>query len=289
MVCAVFFVVDECSGQMELPFGEDANDVEIEKTLRRADKLTAAQIFHFAGAVRGPITNYNLFPEARTTDKRGLVLSGKVRDRPALARASSGVGSPPLRRRCHPKRPERPQRSQQPHPPPVVCASQVRMMGDSLRQSSPGTQSSPRSGRASSSRTNPAAADGTPPLLDNLPIVGEALEALSPPPHRATAKGAPYMAECESGALASSAGRPQAAAGEAMTATPATAAAAARVSTEPRERAAMLLSTPATAGATASRAHAQDATEPRSTRAASRAAQIAWMQQAMASAQADAM
>ena len=41
----VFFVIDECSGQMELPFGDDENDVEIEKILRRIDKLSAAQLY----------------------------------------------------------------------------------------------------------------------------------------------------------------------------------------------------------------------------------------------------
>ena len=66
---AVYFLVDECSGQMETPFGTELNDVEIEKTIRRIDKLSAAQLSQWLDGK--PITNYNLFPEARSTDKAG--------------------------------------------------------------------------------------------------------------------------------------------------------------------------------------------------------------------------
>lgn len=62
---SVYFLIDECSGQMETPFGEKANDVALEKTLRRIDKLTAAQLCQFLGK---PVSNYNLFPEKRSTD-----------------------------------------------------------------------------------------------------------------------------------------------------------------------------------------------------------------------------
>ena len=52
----VFFVIDECSGEMELPFGNDENDVEVEKILRRIDKLSAAQFFTRFGPEHGPIS-----------------------------------------------------------------------------------------------------------------------------------------------------------------------------------------------------------------------------------------
>ena len=66
----VFFIIDECSGQMEEPFGTDINDVELDKIFRRADKLTAAQLYMFNSS-NGPVSNYNLFPESRTTDNTG--------------------------------------------------------------------------------------------------------------------------------------------------------------------------------------------------------------------------
>ena len=61
----VYFLIDECSGQMETPFGEKPNDVALEKTLRRIDKLTAAQLCQFLGR---PVSNYNLYAEKRSTD-----------------------------------------------------------------------------------------------------------------------------------------------------------------------------------------------------------------------------
>jgi len=66
----VYFLIDECSGQMETPFETKPNDVELEKTLRRIDKLTAAQVSQFLGR---PVSNFNLFPEKATTDKDHVV------------------------------------------------------------------------------------------------------------------------------------------------------------------------------------------------------------------------
>ena len=57
------------------PFGEDPNDVAIEKTLRRIDKLSASQLCQH---LKRPVTNFNLFPESRTTDSHGKV-TNKVR------------------------------------------------------------------------------------------------------------------------------------------------------------------------------------------------------------------
>ena len=47
-----YFLIDECSGQMEEPFGQDPNDVALEKTLRRIDKLTAAQLCQYVWHTR---------------------------------------------------------------------------------------------------------------------------------------------------------------------------------------------------------------------------------------------
>ena len=40
----VYFLVDDVASQMEVPFGHDANDVDLEKMIRRIDKPTAAQM-----------------------------------------------------------------------------------------------------------------------------------------------------------------------------------------------------------------------------------------------------
>eukprot|EP00964_Phaeocystis_antarctica_P049197 scaffold28499_cov65-Phaeocystis_antarctica.AAC.5 len=40
----VYFLVDDVASQMEVPFGHDANDVDLEKMIRRIDKHTAAQM-----------------------------------------------------------------------------------------------------------------------------------------------------------------------------------------------------------------------------------------------------
>ena len=97
----VFFIVDECSGQMELPFGDDANDVEIEKIIRRADKLTAAQLFQFFdtekdGRSSQPVRNHNLFPDVRSTDIYGSVVKRKVRMMGSVH--ESDHGRSPMRR-----------------------------------------------------------------------------------------------------------------------------------------------------------------------------------------------
>ena len=70
IVNLTYFLIDECSGQMEEPFGTDPNDVALEKTLRRIDKLTASQLCQY---LKRPVTNFNLFPESRSTDHSGKV------------------------------------------------------------------------------------------------------------------------------------------------------------------------------------------------------------------------
>lgn len=70
---SVYFLIDDCSAQMEQPFGNDENDVAIEKTLRRIDKLSASQMCQALPPSRQPVMNYNLFPEARTTDASGML------------------------------------------------------------------------------------------------------------------------------------------------------------------------------------------------------------------------
>ena len=75
----VYFLVDECSGQMETPFGTELNDVEIEKTLRRMDKLSAAQLYQFTRTSDAkPISNFNLYPESRTTDLDSVTVTRKL-------------------------------------------------------------------------------------------------------------------------------------------------------------------------------------------------------------------
>jgi len=66
----VYFLADSCASEMELPLGSDPNDVDVEKTLRRIDKLTSALLADFLGH---PVTNYNLFPSSRTTNADGTV------------------------------------------------------------------------------------------------------------------------------------------------------------------------------------------------------------------------
>ena len=48
----VYFLIDECSGQMEQPFGNDVNDVAIEKTLRCQSHRSR----HNSGHCASPVT-----------------------------------------------------------------------------------------------------------------------------------------------------------------------------------------------------------------------------------------
>ena len=72
VVNMIYFLIDDCAGQMEEPFGSDPNDVAIEKTLRRIDKLTAAQLCQF---FKKPISNFNIFADQRSTDSDGKLKS----------------------------------------------------------------------------------------------------------------------------------------------------------------------------------------------------------------------
>jgi hypothetical protein len=60
----VFFLVDECSSQMEAPFGDDESDIDLPKLLRRIDKHTASTLALWTGS---PVKHFNLYPEAQTT------------------------------------------------------------------------------------------------------------------------------------------------------------------------------------------------------------------------------
>ena len=64
----VYFLTDVCAAEMEAPFGRDPNDVQVEKMVRRIDKHTASQVFLYTGK---PVTNFNLFPDSRTSAKTG--------------------------------------------------------------------------------------------------------------------------------------------------------------------------------------------------------------------------
>jgi hypothetical protein len=88
IVNLTYFLIDECSGQMEEPFGTDPNDVALEKTLRRIDKLTASQLCQY---LKRPVTNFNLFPESRSTDHSGKV-TNRVRQMGHLSE-TAGVES----------------------------------------------------------------------------------------------------------------------------------------------------------------------------------------------------
>ena len=61
----VYFTVDECAGEMATPFGCDANDVDIEKHVRRLDKHTASMLSVY---LRAPVENFDLFPDTRKTN-----------------------------------------------------------------------------------------------------------------------------------------------------------------------------------------------------------------------------
>jgi len=64
VVNIIYFSIDEVAAQMEMPFGRDAGDIDLEKLIRRVDKHTAAQLSLFLGR---PCPNFDLFPETRKT------------------------------------------------------------------------------------------------------------------------------------------------------------------------------------------------------------------------------
>ena len=86
----IYFTADECAAQMETPFGNDTNDIDLEKMIRRIDKHTAAQLSLYSDQV---IVNFNLFPEARTTDAQHesttLHQMHGTRDLPTVKRSDS--------------------------------------------------------------------------------------------------------------------------------------------------------------------------------------------------------
>ena len=74
----VFFTVDECSSQMEAPFGDDSADIDLPKLLRRIDKHTAATLGMWLGSpvqVRCPTPPSSphaphRYPSSRSFDDR---------------------------------------------------------------------------------------------------------------------------------------------------------------------------------------------------------------------------
>tara|TARA_B110001452_G_scaffold238771_1_gene219456 strand:- start:158 stop:1009 length:852 start_codon:yes stop_codon:yes gene_type:complete len=60
---------------MEEPFGNDADDIDTEKLVRRIDKHTAGQLALY---MNEPVPNFNLFPDARSTNKDRYKLLHKV-------------------------------------------------------------------------------------------------------------------------------------------------------------------------------------------------------------------
>lgn len=60
IISMVFFTIDEIAVELEDPFGADANDLDLEKRVRRIDKETACLM---AIAFGKEVPNYNLFPE----------------------------------------------------------------------------------------------------------------------------------------------------------------------------------------------------------------------------------
>ena len=60
---------------MEEPFGDDADDIDTEKLVRRIDKHTAGQLALY---MNEPVPNFNLFPDARSTNKDRYKLLHKV-------------------------------------------------------------------------------------------------------------------------------------------------------------------------------------------------------------------
>jgi len=56
---------DTCAGDMETPFGDSDNDVQLHKTVRRVDKWTAAMLGSHLGTL---VENFDLYSETRTTN-----------------------------------------------------------------------------------------------------------------------------------------------------------------------------------------------------------------------------
>ena len=80
-----FMAINECASEMELPLGDDTNDVDVNKVVRRLDKHTAALLgFSLGGAV---VPNFDLYPEARTT--KSAFSKGKERQERQLYRQAS--------------------------------------------------------------------------------------------------------------------------------------------------------------------------------------------------------
>jgi len=102
----VFFTVDECSSQMETPFGDDTSDIDLPKLLRRIDKHSAATLAMWLGA---PVQHFNLYPEAQTTVcprffGRGMTFCGRGANGASanvseLATTGGGVAQPIALRR----------------------------------------------------------------------------------------------------------------------------------------------------------------------------------------------
>jgi len=65
LVNVIYFTVDHCASEMETPFGDNTNDIDFDKHLRRIDKHTAALLSVYTGY---PVSHFDIFPETRTTD-----------------------------------------------------------------------------------------------------------------------------------------------------------------------------------------------------------------------------
>ena len=74
------------------PFGDDDMDVDFPKIIRRIDKYTASLLSFYTN---GPVENYNLYPESRSTDEAHRKTSK------AVALSSQNVYQLELRRRAH--------------------------------------------------------------------------------------------------------------------------------------------------------------------------------------------
>lgn len=67
ITAVVFFTIDECASEMETPFGDDINDVDLDKILRRIDKHTSAQMGSHFGTLD---ENYDIYPETASANKQ---------------------------------------------------------------------------------------------------------------------------------------------------------------------------------------------------------------------------
>ena len=70
----VYFLVDDVASQMEVPFGHDANDVDLEKMIRRIDKHTAAQMSLLVRPHPHPHPNPNPNPNPSTAAQMSLLV-----------------------------------------------------------------------------------------------------------------------------------------------------------------------------------------------------------------------